>query len=435
MTKALPKKPTLTNRQVAAGHPTAAKTAKASITASSPEASAFPMSMIRIMISSKCDSMITMEDGSKISLSDLRLRAKRTIESEKLFDHVLFEVWINEPAPAAPGDIDSTEKCLKEVRQSDIVLVWYNGNAGWARYGSEIGICHAELQEALNTAPAKVRIVKLPDAKLGKSDSAERNIFFKDYINNANIFRASANNGDAVIYESCRAIREAVGEMAKRGIHGSSHAKYYSGEPLQWNRMDLKSRCEVMKVSLREALLGRANSQEGKDRNVVVDIGGKQVLTVCHAIPGPMTSSAARELVGQPFLNDHDFVPVLGTTLAGPLHIIACHRSVTETQGLKTLGIPIATVLSPPCCVYVADEIQNVQLIFLPNCRDDTTLRFRLQEMFSWLIRERMDGAIAAAAQSRSHIVMAVAKQYESRRSSGSLVQPHSSLVSRKKES
>jgi hypothetical protein len=66
---------------------------------------------------------------------------------------------------------------------------------------------------------------------------------------------------------------------------------------------------------------------------------------------------------------------VLGPRRSGPVHLIACQRSVTESQALRQLGFPDVTVVSPPFGVYVVDEVQKVQLIFLANCRDPTSTR------------------------------------------------------------
>ena len=58
--------------------------------------------------------------------------------------------------------------------------------------------------------------------------------------------------------------------------------------------------------------------------------------------------------------------------MAGPVHLIACHRGATESQSLKHLGFPDATVVSTRSWVYVADEVQEIQIVFLANCRDET---------------------------------------------------------------
>jgi ABC-type dipeptide/oligopeptide/nickel transport system ATPase component len=59
--------------------------------------------------------------------------------------------------------------------------------------------------------------------------------------------------------------------------------------------------------------------------------------------------------------------------IVGESGLIACHKTVTEAQALRLLGFPDATVVSAPFGVYVADDVQKIQMILIANCRDETT--------------------------------------------------------------
>lgn len=61
------------------------------------------------------------------------------------------------------------------------------------------------------------------------------------------------------------------------------------------------------------------------------------------------------------------------------MHLIACHRTVTETQSTNLLGFPYAPVVSGPFGIYVADEIQRMQFVFLANCREPSQTRQAVQ--------------------------------------------------------
>ena len=76
-------------------------------------------------------------------------------------DERLFDVFVNEGEAALAGDGDVERHCREQIRKADIVLVLYNGSAGWASQGLE-GICQIELRAAMETAPHKVRIIRLP---------------------------------------------------------------------------------------------------------------------------------------------------------------------------------------------------------------------------------------------------------------------------------
>jgi hypothetical protein len=65
--------------------------------------------------------------------------------------------------------------------------------------------------------------------------------------------------------------------------------------------------------------------------------------------------------------------------------VIACQKSVTETQAIRQLGFPDAIVVSAPFGVYVADDVQKIQMAFISNCRDETTTRNNVQAFLNWL--------------------------------------------------
>src|SRR5258708_35042191 len=91
--------------------------------------------------------------------------------------------------------------------------------------------------------------------------------------------------------------------------------------------------------------------------------------------------------------------------MAGPVHLIACHRGATESQSLNHLGFPDATVVSTRSWVYVADEVQEIQIVFLANCRDETTTNLALQGFFEWLAQVQEEMRLSARAAARSRIV------------------------------
>jgi len=69
------------------------------------------------------------------------------------------------------------------------------------------------------------------------------------------------------------------------------------------------------------------------------------------------------------------------TAHGGPVHLIACHKSVTEAQARTMLGFPNATVVSAPFGIYVVDPVQSIQLILVAQCRDETSTRLGVQGM------------------------------------------------------
>jgi len=363
---------------------------------------------IRVMISSRCNDPVIL-GGNTRTFTDLRRKLKEELEGEKVFGSQLFDVWINEDAPPGEGSIDAWEACLEQVRRADILIVLYNGNSGWAKEGGEVGICHEELATALSTAPAKVRMISLP-VQPAKGPGSDRNKRFQKYVESQARFWRTAEDGDDAIKIAKASLREAVAEMVQLGGREAKKGKYTVGEALDWSRLDFSRRRDIIKSTLRDALASRQGS-EIKESHLFVRVDEKPVLMVCDGIPAAMSVAAAREMVGQPFLRDHELAGVLVGDRVGPVHVIGCHRSVSEAQAMKQLGFPDATIVSPPFGVYVADPIQKIQLLFLANCRDDTGTRYAVQRAFEWLFQSGEGPMLTKRAEGRARIVKAISME------------------------
>lgn len=75
--------------------------------------------------------------------------------------------------PPSDAMDDSWEACLQAVRDCDVMLVLFNGNAGWAKRSGDIGICHAEYMEGLAISRGKVRLIAMPNLPVTDGHAAE----------------------------------------------------------------------------------------------------------------------------------------------------------------------------------------------------------------------------------------------------------------------
>lgn len=80
---------------------------------------------------------------------------------------------------------------------------------------------------------------------------------------------------------------------------------------------------------------------------------------------------------------------------------------------MSLLGFPDATIVSGTFGVYVADNIQKIQLCLISNCRDAASTRHGLQKLFDWLQRTGEDKLLAGRAASRAKILKAIAGELE----------------------
>lgn len=368
---------------------------------------------IRVMLSSRCDDLFPGPGG--ISLTEVRRQLKKRIEAEKLFDVKVFQVWINEDAEPLNHVQDSWDACLKQVRDCDVLIVLYNGHAGWADASGDVGICHAEYQTALNTSRAKVRLVELPLCG-PSSDSAvnHRNERFQAFKQQESPFRGGTIPQDvpALINAVRRALVDAVLEQSREGGKGSGTVRSDLGAALEWNRLDFAGRRRAMRQVAHEALIQRPDAKAAEP-GVVLSIADTPIMVTVDAVPAAFTVAAAREPIGRPHLKDHLLIHALAN-YGGPVHLIACHRTVTETQATHLLGFPDAIVVNSPFGIYVADEIQKMQFVFLANCRDPSQTRHAVQRFLSWLEQSGESTHLAQRAQARARIVRAIAQEQRS---------------------
>jgi hypothetical protein len=366
-------------------------------------------SKLRVMISSRCNDKFPA--GTKTILTDIRRDLKAEIEGMEIAGQKVFEVWTNEDAPPAGGKWDSWDVCIEAVKDCDILLVISNGNAGWANSSGDIGICHAEMMTGLSIAPAKVRLIALDNIAITKDAAGSRNKRFQEELVKQSLFRGgsitSVNDLNARVRE---ALHDAVINLAQAGVRDAAKGKFHSGAALDWSRLDFGARQAEMVRVLREGLRARSGSSEVAGK-LIVEMDAREILVETHAIPAALTVGPAREMVGQPFLRDHQLEPHITGKRGGPLHIIACHKTATESQAAKILGFPDATLVSAPFGVFVADPIQKVQFAFLNNCRDEANTRHSLQRFMEWLSQTGEEKLLADRAQARARIVRAISKE------------------------
>jgi hypothetical protein len=364
---------------------------------------------LRVMLSSRNVDEVPFSPDDKPVLSDLRKSLKAAIEGLQIARTKVFDVWINEDGVPAPGTENWWQHCLKQVETADIVIVLYTGKAGGTKTGGDLGICHAELEAAMRTGPARVRLVALPGPPSKKTDT--RDGAFQDYVDQIGLFRGGTVNssemaGDRVL----EALAEAVTALTRRGRSSARGDKYDRGPALEWNRLSFVERQRRMREALRDAMVsGHAGVDLGKEA-LKLPVHGTSVLFRLDAVPGAMSVAEARELLGRPHHADHSFEDSLKESKSfGPVHLIACHRSVTEAQALKVLGFPDAVTVASGFGVFIADNVQKAQLAFLRDCRDASSLRQSTQLFMDWLATSGESREVVERANGRKKIVRAVA--------------------------
>jgi hypothetical protein len=367
---------------------------------------------IRVMISSRCNDYDTAS-RKRFPLASLRKNLQAEINEIGLFGKPLFECWINDVEPSKPATRDVWDECMREIRRAHIVIVLYNGDAGWAREANDVGICHAELETSLVSGRDRTHLIQLP----ASTASTPRDRRFQDLVERELTFSgAPAQTEDDVVKNVRETLVEAVARLARSGATILRRESYALGQALEWSKLDYAARKLAMESACLDALAerqGRIRDKKVETNAVRVKIEKSEVLFLAHAIPAAASVAAARELVGKPFLMDHRHISD-EDRVCGPVHLIACQKSSTEKQATDLLGFPDATVVATTFGVYLVDPIQQIQFILLANCRDQTSTRFAVQRLFDWLGRSGEAEALVRRARSRRKIVAAIRKELQS---------------------
>jgi hypothetical protein len=376
---------------------------------------------IRVMISSR--SLTTVFGDTP--LKDVRERLKSFIHSVRWQgisslpgadsnstlvgrDQSLFDVWIHEDDVGRAANTTTLEMSLSEINRADIIVVLYTGDAGSANVDDELGICHAELKVALDRRSELVVIVEL--LQLSASQTT-RDVSFRKYVEECAVPRMQANDEAALQIKVTEALQQCVSRLVRRG--GSVGArKRDRGQALDWNRLDLTARqkemCNALINYLPAEIMG--GTSESVHR---MDLPCGEVVAVrIDAIPDSLSVAAARERVGQPFMQDHLLSRELEHYgVPGVVHVIACHQGITETQAKKMLGTPDAMSVPSDFGVYVADHVQKIQIVFLAQCRDETAVALAVRRFREWLGQTGEEKRLIERAESRGRILKSIAKE------------------------
>lgn len=324
-------------------------------------------------------------------------------------DQPMFDVWIHENETGAAADRSTLDLSLDEVDRADVVIVLYDGQAGSAATDTQIGICHAELQQAVARRPGIVFMVRLVPLS---EKVTNRDREFRAFVESLALYQKDASSQVELHGVVVGLLQDRVADLASRGSTTASR-KLDRGEALQWNRLNLAERQAQMRLALGQHL------QVAPVPDPMVPTvfkwtmpGGAGVLVKLDAIPAATSQPAAREMVGQPFLRDHELALMLeANTLSGPIHIIACHRSITESQVAKMLGTTDSMVVASDFGIYATDHVQKIQMVFLAKCSDAAATGLVVRRFLEWLVQSGEGKRIALRADSRQRILAAVARE------------------------
>ncbi len=367
---------------------------------------------IKVMISSRCSDLIKV-GKSEISFTDLRDYTLEELEKEKFLGHDIFDVVISEKI-IEPADDTSWSKCLKEIKDSDIVLVWFTGHEGYKDKGKTIGICYAEFIEASQSNPSKVFLLDFRKLNLLYSDKTEIKKDVKDksdfaldvvrrdkWIQKVELSKVTSIDElkREALQKSKDIIRAGITDFVLSGSSNLRQANHQFGEGLQWAKLNYRFRLEAIKHYVQKAV-----------NNFLAQPDFKPIMNSCivHALPDAMSITEARELVGRPYLKDLEYLTSLKS---GPIHIIGVYKNATEGQLRDIIGHQDVAIIQENFGFYVWDLVNHIQLVYLTNCRDPELTLLKTQEYFTWLRIHDETKYVVDRAQRRIEILRIIESQ------------------------
>jgi hypothetical protein len=324
-----------------------------------------------------------------------------------------FEVVISEYIIEPLGDT-SWDTCLKEIADSDIVVVWFTGHEGFKSPGKSIGICRAEYIEALQSNPSKVFLLDFREIKILSSSGVE----FDKSIKYESEFAREISRSDKWLQitelKKCTTIENLMAEVRSKCfgilfsaisnfvISGSTTLRqtvHTFGEGLVWNKLNYRFRQEA---------IGHYLTKTVSNYLAESDFKPLQNAFITHAMPDAMSVAEAREMVGRPFLKDLEFLP---KTDIGPVHIVGVYKNATETQIRDIIGHQDVAIIQDGFGFYVWDLVNHIQLIYIIQCKDPEVTVLQTQAFFTWLRVQDETRFVIDRARRRKEILKTIDAQ------------------------
>lgn len=364
---------------------------------------------IRVMISSRNNDEIPASNGEKVPLLEVRKQLKTDLEGMQFCGRQLLEVWINEDAGGESGNESIWEICRKEMERDQIIIALVNGEAGWCREKSGLGICHEEIKYAFDHFPSR-----LIPIRIGRSSAATpANQAFEKFLTDIHRWEEPAKNAEELIAAVKLAVAKAVAKLTITGSR-SRKGSYSFGTPLAWSRLGYPERKERLEKAAVDYLRTSSCARDLPGAapgvpSLIWKMGGAEILLRVHGVPSGFGIAEAREMVGRPYLSDH-LTPaaISGGGLLGPVHLIACHKTCPESRIFAFMGHPDVYIVKTDFGFFAVDLSSFVQAFFLIECRDEDSTVQALMQMFEWIAVAAEETAIVDRARSRQRILAAV---------------------------
>lgn len=363
---------------------------------------------LKVFISSRNNDKVEIKGIVGDTLTEIRKQIKKDLEDTKFFEKDFFDIRINEDFGASTST-DSYNKCLEEVRECDFLIALYSGAAGWAPSGIDLGICHSELDTAMNISTRKTAIIDISKyftIRTTDADEINRNKLFSQYLTDQNTFNnplklaKAKETNDGFKEELLAAIKNVIYKHLNDRIELSNIYFNLGGNnkiSLNWKKLKYFDRNKNITTLLKELLT------LSPDFNAFV--------CTQFSIPDNMSVGDAKSFAGRPFLKDQELItiPKKGKTAKfGPIHFIGVYGNATEIQVKGLIGFPDISAIKDDFGIYVWEQNTHVQLVFLTECKTPESVKSKFLLFNNWCRSNGEYNNIIKRAEARHHILKSI---------------------------
>ena len=362
------------------------------------------MNKLKLFISSRVNSRSNADLLDKsFSLRELRTFLKENLEEAALFQEKIWDVVINETDFDSPIARDAFDNCIGKMRECNVIIILYTGEAGWGTVDESNGICHEEFIVAVQEFSKMTFMLDLRNYFINPERDArliDKNTNFDiDVTRNfghmespPESIRTTSELFQFVLNQSKKYLLKAI-ELSfstqKRIVSASS----VFGETLDWSKLNYPEREDELKDMLSKVFPSIPDFEK--------------VIKAFHAIPDHMSIADARNRIGRPFVYEHKLLEDRHE-ISGVIHFIGVYGNVTETQAKTLVGYPDITVIKGTFGFYLWEKNVHIQIFFLRNCINPQTVRTRLSEVINWLNSSREKSKILKRSEARYSILRTI---------------------------
>lgn len=360
------------------------------------------MNKLKIFISSRSNKQFINLDTA-LALSDLRIFIREQLEKEFFLGEQILEITINENSFKGDFTEDAFNKCLSKMRSCNIIIIFYNGEAGWD-VGAN-GICHDEFLLAVEEFPGMTYALDLTNyftlPKSGK-EVANNTRFQKeanDFFRHMESFKDSTVQGlkQNVLKQIKGYIINAIEKsLATRKQVDSASTEF--GPTLNWSKLTYAERQKSMNEKLKQVFKAFQPFED--------------IILTYHGIPDNMSVAEARNLIGRPFLYEHTLLDEFEKD-KGAIHIVTVYGNATEMQVKNLVGYPDLAVIKGRFGYYLWEKTSHIQIFFITKCVNPSAIGKGVDQLAQWLRTSREQEKIAARAKARYSILKAIRKSQE----------------------